>query len=99
MAADTILFCTELMGLRVFDTRGRKIGRVRDAALVPLVDANRIDRFLVGGGWAWLKAVGGTAPASCASRTRGSSSTCTTAGKETAGSFAASKLLPGSAAC
>ncbi|MEO8037064.1 MAG: CBS domain-containing protein [Acidobacteriota bacterium] len=54
MAADTILFCTELMGLRVFDTRGRKIGRVRDAALVPLVDATRIDRFLVGGGWAWL---------------------------------------------
>ncbi|MEO8131952.1 MAG: CBS domain-containing protein [Bryobacteraceae bacterium] len=54
MAADTVLFCTELMGLRVFDTRGRKIGRVRDAALVPLVDATRIDRFLVGGGWAWL---------------------------------------------
>ncbi len=54
MAADTILFCTELMGLRVYDTRGRKIGRVRDAALVPLVDATRIDRFLVGGGWAWL---------------------------------------------
>ena len=54
MAADTILFCTELVGLRVFDTRGRKIGRVRDAALVPLVDATRIDRFLVGGGWAWL---------------------------------------------
>jgi len=54
MAADTILFCTELVGLRVYDTRGRKIGRVRDAALVPLVDATRIDRFLVGGGWAWL---------------------------------------------
>src|SRR3954467_11841963 len=54
MAADTILFCTELVGLRVYDTRGRKIGRVRDAALVPLIDANRIDRFLVGGGWAWL---------------------------------------------
>ena len=54
MAEDTILFCTELMGLRVYDTRGRKIGRVRDAALVPLVDATRIDRFLVGGGWAWL---------------------------------------------
>lgn len=54
MAADNILFCTELMGLRVYDTRGRKIGRVRDAALVPLVDATRIDRFLVGGGWAWL---------------------------------------------
>jgi len=54
MAADTILFCTELVGLRVYDTRGRKIGRVRDAALVPLIDATRIDRFLVGGGWAWL---------------------------------------------
>src|SRR4051794_7426636 len=54
MAADSILFCTELVGLRVFDTRGRKIGRVRDAALVPLVDPARIDRFLVGGGWAWL---------------------------------------------
>jgi magnesium transporter len=54
MAADTILFCTELMGLPVYDTRGRKIGRVRDAALVPLVDPARIDRFLVGGGWAWL---------------------------------------------
>lgn len=54
MATDTILFCTELMGLRVYDTRGRKIGRVRDAALLPLVDATRIDRFLVGGGWAWL---------------------------------------------
>ena len=54
MAADTILFCTELVGLRVYDTRGRKIGRVRDAALVPLVDPTRIDRFLVGGGWAWL---------------------------------------------
>ena len=28
--------------------------RVRDAALVPLIDSFRIDRFLVGGGWAWL---------------------------------------------
>src|SRR5216684_340932 len=54
MAADQLLFCTELVGLRVYDTRGRKIGRVRDAALVPLVDPARIDRFLVGGGWAWL---------------------------------------------
>jgi sporulation protein YlmC with PRC-barrel domain len=54
MAADKVLFCTELVGLKVYDTRGRKIGRVRDAALVPLVDPSRIDRFLVGGGWAWL---------------------------------------------
>src|SRR6202040_846736 len=53
-AAPPLLFCTELMGLNVYDTRGRKIGRVKDAALVPLIDPIRIDRFLVGGGWAWL---------------------------------------------
>ncbi|HYZ87370.1 MAG TPA: CBS domain-containing protein [Bryobacteraceae bacterium] len=52
--ADNLLFCSELVGLKVYDTRRRKIGRVRDAALVPLVDATRVDRFLVGGGWAWL---------------------------------------------
>jgi len=45
---------TELVGLKVLDTRGRRIGRVRDAALVPLIDSVRVDRFLVGGGWAWL---------------------------------------------
>lgn len=49
-----ILFCTELMGLRVYDTRQRLIGRVRDAALVPIIHPARVDRFLVGGGWAWL---------------------------------------------
>ena len=54
MAAEQLLFCTELMGLQVYDTRGRKIGRVRDAALVPIINATRVDRFLVGGGWAWL---------------------------------------------
>jgi len=27
---------------------------VADAALVPLIDASRLDRYLVGGGWAWL---------------------------------------------
>jgi len=52
--AENLLFLTELVGLRVCDTRGRRIGRVRDAALVPLVDAVRVDRYLVGGGWAWL---------------------------------------------
>ena len=41
-------------GCEVFDTRGRQIGRVKDAALVPIIDPARIDRFLVGGGWAWL---------------------------------------------
>lgn len=54
MVSEEVLFCTELIGLRVFDTRGRQIGRVKDAALVPIIDPARIDRFLVGGGWSWL---------------------------------------------
>ena len=48
------LFLTELLGLPVFDTRQRRIGRVKDAAIVPRVDRDRVDRYLVGGGWAWL---------------------------------------------
>jgi CBS domain-containing protein len=52
--AESVLFFTELLGLPVLDSRGRRIGRVRDAAVVPLVHPARIDRFLVGGGWAWL---------------------------------------------
>ena len=52
--ADNFLYLTELVGLKVHDLRGRTIGRVKDAALVPLIDPSRIDRFLVGGGWAWL---------------------------------------------
>ena len=52
--AESVLFFTELLGLPVLDKRGRRIGRVRDAAIVPLVHPARIDRFLVGGGWAWL---------------------------------------------
>ena len=36
------------------DLKGRRIGRVKDAALVPLVHPSRIDRFLVGGGDTWL---------------------------------------------
>ncbi len=50
----TNLFFTELLGLRVYDLKGRELGRIRDAALVPLVDAIRVDRFLLGGGPAWL---------------------------------------------
>jgi sporulation protein YlmC with PRC-barrel domain len=49
-----LLYLTELVGLVVYDTRGRRIGDIRDAALVPLVDPSRVDRFLVGGGWSWL---------------------------------------------
>jgi magnesium transporter len=51
---ENILFLTELLGLKVFDLKGRRIGAVRDAALVPLVDASRVDRFLVGVGYTWL---------------------------------------------
>jgi len=52
--ADNLLYLTELVGLKVFDLKGRRIGRVKDAALVPLIDPARVDRYLVGGGWAWL---------------------------------------------
>jgi magnesium transporter len=52
--ADNLLFFTELVAMPVFDLKGRRIGRVKDAALVPLVHASRIDRVLVGGGDAWL---------------------------------------------
>ncbi|MBI1899045.1 MAG: CBS domain-containing protein [Acidobacteria bacterium] len=54
MVPDNVLYCTELVGLAVFDTRGRKIGRIKDAAVVPLIDPTRVDRFLIGGGWSWL---------------------------------------------
>ncbi|MDQ6677648.1 MAG: CBS domain-containing protein [Acidobacteriota bacterium] len=51
---DTLLYFTELLALPVYDLKGRRIGRVKDAALVPLIDASRVDRFLVGAGGAWL---------------------------------------------
>lgn len=54
MVENNVLFCTELLGLRVYDTRGRVLGRVKDAALVPIINPARVDRFLVGGGYAWL---------------------------------------------
>src|SRR3954464_9421957 len=54
MVQQEVLFCTELVGLRVFDTRLRVIGGVRDAALVPIINPARVDRFLVGAGSAWL---------------------------------------------
>jgi magnesium transporter len=52
--ADNVLFFTELMGMPVLDLKGRSIGRVKDAALVPRDHPSRIDRYLVGGGDAWL---------------------------------------------
>lgn len=48
------LYLTELTGLVVYDLRGKRIGKIQDAAIVPLVDPARVDRFLVGGGWSWL---------------------------------------------
>ncbi len=54
MSQQQVLFCTELVGLRVYDTRRRLIGRVRDAALVPIINPARVDRFLIGAGYSWL---------------------------------------------
>jgi magnesium transporter len=44
-----ILFFTELVGMPVSDLQGRRIGRIKDAALVPMAHPSRIDRFLMGG--------------------------------------------------
>src|SRR5208283_4581045 len=52
--ADNLLYFTELVSMPVLDLKGRRIGRVKDAALVPREHAARIDRFLVGGGDTWL---------------------------------------------
>jgi magnesium transporter len=52
--ADATLFLTELLGLKVYDLKGRRLGVVKDAAIVPLIHPSRVDRFLLGGGWAWL---------------------------------------------
>jgi magnesium transporter len=49
-----ILYLTELLGLQVYDLKGRKLGVIKDAAVVPLVHPSRIDRYVLGGGWAWL---------------------------------------------
>jgi magnesium transporter len=52
--ADNLLYFTELLSMPVVDLKGRRIGRVKDAAVVPLVHASRIDRLLVGGADALL---------------------------------------------
>ena len=48
-----ILFLTELVGLSVFDLKRRRLGRIRDASIRPR-SIGASDRYLVGGGWAWL---------------------------------------------
>ncbi len=50
----SFLFFTELIGMPVYDLKHRRIGRVKDAAIVPLIHPSRVDRFLVGNGGAWL---------------------------------------------
>jgi CBS domain-containing protein/sporulation protein YlmC with PRC-barrel domain len=52
--AENLLYFTELVSMPVFDLKGRRIGRVKDAAVVPLIHFARIDRLLVGGADAWL---------------------------------------------
>src|SRR5260370_14115996 len=52
--AEDIVYLTELLGVKVYDMKGKKIGPLRDAALVPLIDPVRVDRYLVGAGPAWL---------------------------------------------
>ena len=52
--ADEFLFLTELLGLKVYDLKGRRLGLVKDAAIVPLIHPSRVDRFLVGAGPGWL---------------------------------------------
>lgn len=52
--AEEILYLSELLGVKVYDLKGRDIGTLKDAALVPLIDPIRLDRFLVGAGPAWL---------------------------------------------
>ena len=52
--AEDILYLTELLRVKVYDLKGRLIGTLRDAALVPLIHPVRVDRFLVGAGPGWL---------------------------------------------
>src|SRR5579875_2851011 len=52
--AEEIFYFSELLGVKFFDLKGRAIGTLRDAALVPLIDPVRLDRYLVGAGPGWL---------------------------------------------
>jgi len=51
---EEVLYLTELLRVKVYDLKGRDIGTLRDAALVPLIDPVRLDRYLVGAGPGWL---------------------------------------------
>jgi len=49
-----LLYFTEILGLKVYDLKGRRLGRIADAALVPMIDPVCVDRYLVQAGWTWL---------------------------------------------
>ena len=51
---DEVLYLSELLRVPVYDLKGRRIGMLRDAALVPLIHPVRLDRYLVGAGPGWL---------------------------------------------
>ena len=52
--ADNYLYFTELLSMPVLDLKGRRIGRVKDAALVPREHPARMNRILVSGADTWL---------------------------------------------
>ena len=52
--SEEILYLSELIGVKVYDLKGQRIGALRDAALVPLIHPVRLDRYLVGAGPGWL---------------------------------------------
>src|SRR6266404_6690938 len=47
--AEQVLYLTELFGLKVYDLKGRSLGAIKDAAIVPLIDPVRVDRYLISG--------------------------------------------------
>ena len=51
--SERLLFFTELLNLQVLDLKGRRIGRVKDAGLAPLIHPARVDRYLVSSGLTW----------------------------------------------
>ncbi|HNY38799.1 MAG TPA: CBS domain-containing protein [Bryobacteraceae bacterium] len=52
--AEQLLYLTELLGLKVHGLNQRVLGRVSDAALVPVAHPVRIDRLFIGGAFTWL---------------------------------------------
>lgn len=49
--AENLLYFTELLSMPVLDLKQRRIGRAKDAALVPREHASRIDRILISSGY------------------------------------------------